>query len=103
MLGINEPPVAIKAIEKAIIEHAFSEGWVRPEPPPLRTGKRIAVVGSGPAGLAASQQLNRAGHWVTVFEKADRPGGLLRYLRTGVRSGEIAWLRVSAAALIRAR
>ncbi len=79
VLGINEPPVAIKAIEKSIIEHAFSEGWVRPEPPPLRTGKRIAVVGSGPAGLAAAQQLNRAGHWVTVFEKADRPGGLLRY------------------------
>ena len=79
VLGINEPPVAIKAIEQSIVERAFREGWVRPEPPPVRTGKRIAVVGSGPAGLAAAQQLNRAGHWVTVFEKADRPGGLLRY------------------------
>ncbi|MGQ9635836.1 MAG: glutamate synthase subunit beta [Bryobacteraceae bacterium] len=79
VLGINEPPVSIKAIEKAVIEHAFAEGWVRPEPPAVRTGKRVAIVGSGPAGLAAAQQLNRAGHWVTVFEKADRPGGLLRY------------------------
>ncbi len=79
VLGINEPPVAIKAIEKAIIEHAFREGWIVPEPPDHRTGKRVAVVGSGPAGLAAAQQLNRAGHWVTLFEKADRLGGLLRY------------------------
>jgi glutamate synthase (NADPH/NADH) small chain len=79
VLGINEPPVTIKVIEKTIIEHAFREGWIRPEPPPMRTGKRVAVVGSGPAGLAAAQQLNRAGHWVTVFEKADRIGGLLRY------------------------
>jgi glutamate synthase (NADPH) small chain len=79
VLGINEPPVTIKVIEKTIIEHAFREGWIHPEPPPARTGKRVAVVGSGPAGLAAAQQLNRAGHWVTVFEKADRIGGLLRY------------------------
>src|SRR5277367_191160 len=79
VLGINEPPVAIKVIEKTIIEHAFREGWIQPEPPLRRTGKRVAVVGSGPAGLAAAQQLNRAGHWVTVFEKADRIGGLLRY------------------------
>ena len=79
VLGINEPPVTIKTIEKTIIEHAFKEGWIRPEPPPLRTGKRVAVVGSGPSGLAASQQLNRAGHSVTLFEKADRIGGLLRY------------------------
>ena len=79
VLGINEPPVTIKVIEKTIIEHAFHEGWIRPEPPPLRTGKRVAVVGSGPAGLAAAQQLNRAGHSVTVFEKSDRIGGLLRY------------------------
>ncbi len=79
VLGINEPPVAIKAIEKAIIEHAFREGWIVPEPPEHRTGKRVAVVGSGPAGLSAAQQLNRAGHWVTIFEKADRLGGLLRY------------------------
>ena len=79
VLGINEPPVTIKVIEKTIIEHAFREGWIRPEPPSTRTGKRVAIVGSGPAGLAAAQQLNRAGHLVTVFEKADRIGGLLRY------------------------
>jgi glutamate synthase (NADPH/NADH) small chain len=79
VLGINNPPVTIKNIEQAIIEHAFREGWIHPEPPSRRTGKRVAVVGSGPAGLAAAQQLNRAGHWVTVFEKADRIGGLLRY------------------------
>ncbi len=79
VLGINEPPVTIKVIEKTIVEHAFRENWIRPEPPPARTGKRVAIVGSGPAGLAAAQQLNRAGHTVTVFEKADRIGGLLRY------------------------
>ncbi len=79
VLGINEPPVTIKLIEKSIVERAWSEGWIRPEPPETRTSKRVAVVGSGPAGLAAAQQLNRAGHWVTVFEKADRIGGLLRY------------------------
>jgi len=79
VLGINEPPVAIKLIEKSIVEHAFAQGWIRPEPPLERTGRRVAVVGSGPAGLAAAQQLNRAGHAVTVFEKADRIGGLLRY------------------------
>jgi glutamate synthase (NADPH/NADH) small chain len=79
VLGINEPPVTIKQIEKAIVERAFEEGWIVPEPPEQRTGKRVAVVGSGPAGLAASQQLNRAGHEVTVFEKNDRIGGLMRY------------------------
>ena len=79
VLGISDPPVTIKLIEKEIIEHAFREGWIGPEPPPTRTGKRVAVIGSGPAGLAAAQQLNRAGHSVTVFEKADRIGGLLRY------------------------
>ncbi len=79
VLGINEPPVTIKLIEQTIVDHAFREGWIRPEAPAERTGKRVAIVGSGPAGLAAAQQLNRAGHWVTVFEKADRPGGLLRY------------------------
>jgi len=79
VLGINEPPVTIKVIEKTIIEHAFNEDWIRPEPPIERTGRRVAVIGSGPAGLAAAQQLNRAGHLVTVFEKADRVGGLLRY------------------------
>jgi len=79
VLGINEPPVTIKEIEKTIIDHAFAEGWIVPEPPAIRTSKRVAVVGSGPAGLAAAQQLARAGHWVTVFEKSDRIGGLLRY------------------------
>ncbi len=79
VLGINEPPVTIKQIEKNIVDHAFKEGWIHPEPPKFRTGKKVAVVGSGPAGLAAAQQLNRAGHTVTVYEKADRIGGLLRY------------------------
>jgi glutamate synthase (NADPH) small chain len=79
VLGINAPPVTIKNIEKSIVDRGFEEGWIKPEPPKFRTGKKIAVVGSGPAGLAAAQQLNRAGHWVTVYEKADRIGGLLRY------------------------
>jgi len=79
VLGINEPPVTIKAIEQGIIDRAFAEGWVRPEPPLRRTSKKVAIVGSGPAGLAAAQQLNRAGHRVTVLEKHDRLGGLLRY------------------------
>ncbi len=79
VLGINDDPVTIKAIELTIINRAFDEGWIEPEPPVIRTGKKAAVVGSGPAGLAAAQQLNRAGHWVTVFERADRIGGLLRY------------------------
>jgi glutamate synthase (NADPH) small chain len=79
VLGINDDPVTIKAIELTIVDRAFDEGWITPEPPVVRTGKKVAVVGSGPAGLAAAQQLNRAGHWVTVFERADRIGGLLRY------------------------
>jgi glutamate synthase (NADPH/NADH) small chain len=79
VLGINDDPVTIKATELAIIEHAFEQGWIGPEPPAQRTGKKVAVVGSGPAGLACAQQLNRAGHWVVVFERADRIGGLLRY------------------------
>jgi glutamate synthase (NADPH) small chain len=79
VLGINEPPVTIKLIEKTIVDHAWKEGWIKPEPPQKRTGKRVAVVGSGPAGLAAAQQLNRDGHIVEIFEKADRIGGLLRY------------------------
>jgi glutamate synthase (NADPH/NADH) small chain len=79
VLGISEPPVTIKNIECSIIDRAFEEGRVRPEPPEKRTGKKVAVVGSGPAGLAAAAQLNRAGHAVTVFERADRIGGLLTY------------------------
>ncbi|MCU1270078.1 MAG: glutamate synthase small subunit [Acidobacteriaceae bacterium] len=79
VLGINEPAVTIKQIEKSVVERGFDEGLIRPEPPKFRTGKKVAIVGSGPAGLAAAQQLNRAGHWVTVYEKADRIGGLLRY------------------------
>jgi len=79
VLGINEPPVTIKQIEKTIVDHGFEQGWIKPEPPITRTGKRVAVVGGGPAGLAAAQQLNRAGHTVTVFEKNERMGGLLRF------------------------
>jgi glutamate synthase (NADPH/NADH) small chain len=79
VLGIIEPPVTIKNMECSIVDRAFAEGWVKPEPPAQRTGKKVAVVGSGPAGLACAAQLNKAGHWVTVFERADRPGGLLMY------------------------
>jgi glutamate synthase (NADPH/NADH) small chain len=79
VLGINQPPVTIKQIEKTIVERGWEEGWIRPEPAPERSGKKVAVVGSGPAGLAAAQQLSRAGHAVTLYEKADRIGGLLRY------------------------
>ena len=79
VLGITNPPVTIKNIEYSIIEKGWQEGWIVPNPPAKRTGKKVAVVGSGPAGLAAADQLNKAGHWVTVFERADRPGGLLTY------------------------
>jgi glutamate synthase (NADPH/NADH) small chain len=79
VLGINNPPVTIKNIECSIIDKGWEEGWILPEPPTQRTGKKVAVVGSGPAGLTAAAQLNKAGHTVTVFERADRPGGLLMY------------------------
>src|SRR5262245_19245644 len=79
VLGINSDPVTIKRVEVEIINRAFAEGWVTPQPPAVRTGKRVAVVGSGPSGHAAAQQLTRAGHDVVVYERADRIGGLLRY------------------------
>jgi glutamate synthase (NADPH) small chain len=79
VLGINEPAVAIKTVERAIIDEAWEKGWIKPEPPAVKTGIKVAVVGSGPAGLAAAQQLARAGHTVAVYEKSDRVGGLLRY------------------------
>ncbi len=78
-LGINDDPVGIKSIERAIIDRAWENGWVQPQPAAVKSGKKVAVVGSGPAGLAAAQQLARVGHEVTVFEKSDRAGGLLRY------------------------
>ena len=80
VLGINSDPVSIKAVEVSIIDHAYEQGWIAAQPPTTRTWKKVAIVGSGPAGLAAADQLNRAGHSVTVFEKADRIGGLLRPL-----------------------
>ena len=79
VLGINEPPVTIKNIEVSIIDRGYEEGWVVPVPPKEETGKKVAIVGSGPAGLAAAQQLRRVGHTVTVYERADRIGGLLMY------------------------
>lgn len=79
VLGIHSPPVTIKSIECAIADRGWDEGWITPEPPSVRSGKKVAIVGSGPAGLCAAAQLNKAGHWVTVFERADRVGGLLMY------------------------
>ena len=79
VLGINEPPVTIKLHEVSIVDKGFTMGWIKPEPPSARTGKNVAIIGGGPAGLACAQQLNRAGHHVTVFEKSDRAGGLLMY------------------------
>jgi glutamate synthase (NADPH/NADH) small chain len=79
VLGINDAPVTIKSIEQAIIDRGFDAGWVVPKPPTARTGKTVAIIGSGPAGLACASQLNQGGHLVTIFERADRPGGLLMY------------------------
>src|SRR5256885_7073190 len=88
VLGINDDPVTIKQVELSIIERAFDEGWVKPEPPEKLTGRTVAVVGSGPAGLACAQQLARAGHTVTVFERDDRIGGPLRRGTPGLQKGE---------------
>lgn len=79
IVGINEAPVGIKSIECAIIDKGFEEGWMVAQPPAYRTGKKVAIVGSGPAGLACADQLNKAGHSVTVYERNDRFGGLLMY------------------------
>jgi hypothetical protein len=101
VLGITNPPVTIKNIENTIINRAFEEGWVTSNPPKERTGKKIAIVGSGPAGLAAADQLNKVGHEVTVYERADRIGGLLMYgipnmkLDKGVIERRIALMRES--------
>jgi glutamate synthase (NADPH/NADH) small chain len=101
VLGITDPPVTIKNIENAIIDRGFAEGWVKPVVPAARSGKRVAIVGSGPAGLAAADQLNRAGHKVTVYERADRIGGLLMYgipnmkLDKGVVDRRVDLLRAS--------
>ncbi|EGW30834.1 glutamate synthase, GLT1 [Spathaspora passalidarum NRRL Y-27907] len=79
VLGISDDPVNIKSVECAIIDHGFEQGWIKPQPPAQRTGKTVAIIGSGPAGLACADQLNKAGHTVTVYERSDRPGGLLMY------------------------
>ncbi len=79
VLGLTEDPVSIEAVEMSLADMGFAKGWIKPEPPAIRSGKKVAVIGSGPSGLAAAQQLNRQGHLVTVYERADRPGGLLMY------------------------
>lgn len=96
VLGISEPAVTIKNIECAIIDHAFEQGWIVPHPPLNRTGKKIAVIGGGPAGLAAAHQLNKVGHLVTVYERNDRAGGLLQYgIPTMKLSKEVVQRRVN--------
>jgi glutamate synthase (NADPH/NADH) small chain len=106
VLGITDPPVTIKNIENAIIDRGFAEGWVQPHVPASRSGKRVAIVGSGPAGLAAAEQLNKAGHKVTVYERADRIGGLLMYgipnmkLDKGVVDRRVELLRASGIELV---
>lgn len=96
VLGISEPAVTIKNIECAIIDHAFEQGWITAQPPNTRTGRKVAIVGSGPSGLAAAHQLNKAGHLVTVFERNDRVGGLLQYgIPTMKLSKQVVQRRVS--------
>ena len=102
VLGISDPPVSIKLIEKSIVDRGFDEGWIVPEPPRTRTGKRVAIVGSGPAGLAAAQQLCRAGHWVTVFEKSDRLGWFTALRHSQLQNGE-AFGRSPVSATLRRR
>lgn len=94
-VALNDSAVTIKNIEKAIIDKGFEEGWITPQPPEKRTGKNVAVIGSGPAGLAAADQLNKAGHWVTVFEREDRPGGLLTYGIPNMKlEKDLVWRRI---------
>ncbi|HEX7065043.1 MAG TPA: glutamate synthase subunit beta [Bacillales bacterium] len=94
-VALNDSAVTIKNIEKAIIDKGFEEGWITPQPPEKRTGKNVAVIGSGPAGLAAADQLNKAGHWVTIFEREDRPGGLLTYGIPNMKlEKDLVWRRI---------
>ncbi|HEX6922498.1 MAG TPA: glutamate synthase subunit beta, partial [Bacillales bacterium] len=94
-VALNDSAVTIKNIEKSIIDKGFEEGWITPQPPEKRTGKHVAVIGSGPAGLAAADQLNKAGHWVTIFEREDRPGGLLTYGIPNMKlEKDLVWRRV---------
>ena len=94
VLSINSDPVTIEYIEKEIADRGFEQGWIKPEPPQHRSGKRVAVVGSGPAGLAAAQQLNRAGHWVTVFERDGYIGGLPHPWVSRILSSRKRWCTV---------
>lgn len=96
VLGINDDPVSIEQIEYEIAERGWKNGWIKPEPPETRTNKRVAIIGSGPAGLAAGQQLNRAGHYVDIFERSDEPGGLLMYGIPGFKlDKKVVWRRIN--------
>lgn len=104
VLGITEKPVTIKNVEVSIIDRAFKEGWMIPNPPKIRSGKRIAIIGSGPAGLAAADQLNKAGHLVTVYERSDRIGGLLMYgvpnMKLDKKKVSTGWDQISMACVV---